>query len=129
MPHLLEKPEITLARIRARKRVYWALGGAVAIHLLLLVGLASVIPMIPDASKVVRPKPFKLTVERPTEEPEQMTAEEKKKRDYLETNPDQEADKPPTDPAFESDKDTLAASEKPAENDKPLPSQDGREFP
>jgi outer membrane biosynthesis protein TonB len=129
MPQLLEKPEITLARIRARKRVYWALGGAVAIHLLLLVSLASVIPLIPDASTVVQPKPFKLTVERPSDETDQMTAEEKKRRDYLETNPDQEADKPPTDPAFESDKDTLAASEKPAENDKPLPSQDGRDLP
>src|SRR6266849_2000993 len=104
MPQLLEKPEITLARIRARKRVYWALGGAVAIHLLLLVSLASVIPLIPDASAIVQPKPLKLNIERPTDQSDEMTAEEKKRRDYLETNPDQEANKPPEDPAFESDK-------------------------
>ena len=47
----------------------------------------------------------------------------------LETNPDQEADHPPEKADFQSDKDTLAASEKPEENDSPLPSQDGRDLP
>src|SRR5450432_647819 len=103
MPQLLEKPETTLARIRARKRVYWALGGAVGIHLILLTGAASVIPLIPDASKLVQPKekPFNLTIDRP-DEPSQMEPEPEKKRDYIETNPDQASDRPPDEATFES---------------------------
>lgn len=128
MPQLLDQPLIA-ARARARKRVLWAIGAAVGIHVILLICLATVIPLIPEARVYVPPKPMKLSIERPPQEPDALSPEEKKKREYLTTNPDQEAAKPPDDPAFESDKDTLAASEKPGEEGKPpLPSQDGREL-
>ena len=129
MPQLLDQPEL-VARSRNRKRVLWAIGAAVGIHVILLICLATVIPLIPEARVYVPPKPLRLNIERPPQEPDTMTAEEKKKREYLETNPDQESEKPPENPTFESDKDTVAASEKPGEEGKePLPSQDGRELP
>ena len=130
MPQLLEQPEVSAARARNRKRVLWAIGGAVGIHLILLICLATLIPLIPEPKVYVPPKPLKLSIERPSEDQQAAAEEEKKKLNYLETNPDQEADKPPEKPAFESDKDTLAASEKPGEEGKePLPSQEGRELP
>ena len=130
MPQLLEQLEVTAARARNRKRVLIAIGAAVGIHLILLICLATLIPLIPEPKVYVPPKPLRLSIERPPEDQTAAAEEAKKKLNYLETNPDQEADRPPEKPAFESDKDTLAASEKPGEEDKePLPSQDGRELP
>ncbi|MBS0659264.1 MAG: hypothetical protein JSR82_13565 [Verrucomicrobia bacterium] len=115
-----------------RKRVLAALGAAVLIHGILLLCLASLAPLMPAPRPfaVVTPKPLKLTIERPDETPA-AAPEEKKKLDYIETNPNRESDKPPEKADFESDKDTLAATERPEDSkgDKPLPTQDGREIP
>lgn len=46
---------------------------------------------------------------------------------YIATTEAQRSEKPPEEKLFESDKDTLAASEKPPENTLPVPSQEGRD--
>lgn len=46
---------------------------------------------------------------------------------YIATTEAQRSEKPPEEKLFESDKDTLAASEKPPENNLPVPSQEGRD--
>lgn len=117
----------------ARKRVLAALAAAVVVHGVLLLCFASLAPLLPNPRNYViapTPKPLTIKMERP-EETSAAEEEPKKKLDYLETNPDQASAKPPDKADFESDKDTLAASENPEDNkgDKPLPSQEGKELP
>ncbi len=50
-------------------------------------------------------------------------------KQFLRTTPEQVADRPPEQAIFESDQDTLAASDQPPDGDLPLPSQKGDEIP
>lgn len=131
MMEMLERESETILT-PTRKRVLAAIGAAVLIHGILILCMASLAPLLPAPRPfaVVTPKPLKLTIERPDETPS-APPEEKKKLDYIETNPNRESDKPPEKADFESDKDTLAATEKPEDSkgDKPLPTQDGKDRP
>lgn len=117
----------------ARKRVLAALGAAVLVHGLILLVFAGLAPLLPNPRSYVTDKDKRITMslERPQQRAEPEAEDPKKNLDYLETNPNQESSKPPEDPAFQSDKDTLAASENPEDNKgaKPLPSQEGRDLP
>ena len=126
-------PTLTTRQQRAaaeRKRNTWkvilALGGALVLHLLLLpiiVWVASHWPKAPI--KGIARAPLQLTILPPTEATPAPAANSNA-APYMRTTEDQTADKKVEDPNFISDHDTLAASENPANGDKPLPSQNGR---
>ncbi len=114
----------------ARKRVLAAVGAAVLVHAILLVAVSLMVRVLPDPKKyVVKPeKPLTVRIERPEES--ESAPEPKKELETLLTNPEQKADAPPPKADFQSNEDTIAASELPGEEGKePMPSQDGREMP
>lgn len=110
-------------REKSRKKTLRAVILSVILHLLLIIGIAIVVGlkpptmMIPEEEETIQvtmvdpPKP-------PDEEPQ-----------YLSTVESQRSKTAPETPAFESDKDTRAASEAPATGDVPLPTQEGEESP
>jgi hypothetical protein len=53
--------------------------------------------------------------------------DQKQDHQYIRTNDDQKSEVKPKDPAFESDKDTSAASEQESKENAPLPTQNGKE--
>src|SRR5215469_12506788 len=113
-----------------RKKIILAIVGSLVLHLIIILGSSRVIALWPDAS---------LPPQKEDQSPPQMTMldapppeeqkEEKQQRQYLRTNDDQKTDQKPVDSMFESDKDTAAASEKPAEGNAPVPTQGGKETP
>ena len=115
---------LTTWREEHRRKTVGALIGSVVIHfliiLLVMLALAFRPPVFaPQAAEA----PVELTIVAPPE------SEPKQKPSYVETSESQQADKPPEDAMFESDKDTRAASPLPAAGDAPIPTQDGIESP
>lgn len=115
-----------------RKRVWWAAGGSLGLHILLLFLWALSIRWLPTPkSPAPTPPPIHLEVVK-TEETPPPTLEETPPptpRPFLDTNGRTPAQTPPDHPAFESDQDSVAASERPATGDGPLPTQEGKKRP
>jgi TonB family protein len=115
---------LTTWRDEYRRKALAALAASLAIHLLAIVSATFVLA---NRSRALAPPaeetPVELTLVAPPE------PQPKQKPSYVETNEAQRADKPPEDSAFESDKDTRAASPLPATGDAPVPTQEGRENP
>ena len=114
---------LTTWREERRRKTVGALIASVVIHFLiiLLVTLALAFRppvFVPQADEA----PVELTIVAPESRPNQ-------KPSYVETSESQQADKPPEDAPFESDKDTRAASPLSATGDAPVPSQNGTENP
>jgi len=109
-----------------RKKIILAIVGSLVLHILIILG-ASKLPALwgnvslPVKNEQTMPELTLLDAAPP--EPQ------KQERQYLRTNDDQKTDQKPVDSMFESDKDTAAASEKPAEGNAPVPTQDGKETP
>lgn len=112
-------------RVDDRKKTALAAGISVLLHLLLILLIAVLLgfrPEIPPPAPADE-TPVEITLlDAPVPKPK--TAPE-----YIETTESQRVDKPPENPAFESDKDTLAASALPASGDAPLPTMDGETGP
>ena len=115
-----------MSRSDERRENLAALLVSVLIHLLLILGAAWF--LLRASTGVVPPKPLdeepiRLTIlppaPKPTPKPQFIATP---KRENLERRPSKDA-------AFESDNDSLAASEAPATGDEPIPSQEGREEP
>ena len=108
-----------------RNKVILALVGSLVLHLVLILAVSKVIALGRDVSIPLKDQeaPELTMLDAAPPEPE------KQERQYLRTNDDQKTDKKPQDSMFESDKDTAAASEKPAEANAPLPTQEGKETP
>ena len=106
-----------------RRKTAAAFIASVLIHLLLILLIAWLLanrPALPP------PKPEEPAVEITLlNSPPAQRAEPQ----YVETSEAQRADRPPENPAFESDKDTHAASPLPATGDAPVPTMDGEESP
>ncbi len=116
---------ISGGRLNERKKTAVAAGISVLLHLLLILLIAVLLGFRPE---IPPPEP---SDETPVEitlmdapPPKPKTAPE-----YIATNETQRVDKPPENPAFESDKDTAAASALPASGDAPLPTMDGETAP
>ncbi len=107
-----------------RKKIVLALAGSILFHviiILLLWGVNEIWPAIPDKASA-------------NEGPTQLTMldsppPQENQRQYVRTNDDQKTDQKPDNPAFESDKDTAAASELAPKADAPLPTQEGKQQP
>lgn len=106
-----------------RKKTAAAFLASVIVHLVIILLLGIMIALRPHTIELpVEEAPVELTIV----EPPPM---EKPKPSYIETSESQRTDQAPANPAFESDKNTAAASIQPATGDMPVPSQDGRESP
>ncbi len=112
-------------RVNDRKKTAAAAGLSVIVHLLLILLIAVMLGFRPEIPPPPPPDeaPVEITLlDAPVPNPK--TAPE-----YIATTESQRVDKPPENPAFESDKDTLAASALPASGDAPLPTMDGETAP
>ena len=114
---------LTTWREERRRKTVGALIASVVIHFLIILLVALALAFrppvfVPQADEA----PVELTIVAPESRPNQ-------KPSYVETSESQQADKPPEDAPFESDKDTRAASPLSATGDAPVPSQDGTENP
>jgi outer membrane biosynthesis protein TonB len=108
-----------------RNKIILAVVGSLILHIVIILAVSKVMALGSDVSPPPKEEaPPELTM-LDTAPPEP----EKQERQYLRTNDDQKTDKKPDDSFFESDKDTVAASEKPAEGHAPVPTQDGKETP
>jgi outer membrane biosynthesis protein TonB len=119
-----------MSRSDERRETLAALAASVVIHLLLILGVA--LFLLRAATSGVPPKPLedepvRLTILPPEPKP---TPKPTPKPQFLAT-PKQETleRKPAKDAAFESDNDSLAASESAPSGAEPIPSQQGREEP
>jgi len=115
---------LTTWREDYRRKALVALVASVVIHLLIILLVTFALGIRPPVFlPQAEEPPVELTIVAPPE------SQPKQKPSYVETNESQQADKAPEDSAFESDKDTRAASPLPATGDAPVPTQDGTEHP
>ncbi|MBV9673401.1 MAG: energy transducer TonB [Verrucomicrobia bacterium] len=107
-----------------RKKIVLALAGSILFHvviILLLWGVNEIWPAVPEKASA-NEQPTQLTMlDSPPPQEDQ--------KQYVRTNDDQKTDQKPDNPAFESDKDTAAASELAPKGDAPLPTQEGKQQP
>jgi TonB family protein len=110
-----------------RNKIILAVVGSLVLHILIILTVSKVIALGRDLSpplpKEEQTPPELTMLDAAPPEPE------KQARQYLRTNDDQNTDQKPADSMFESDKDTVAASEKPAHGNAPVPTQEGKETP
>lgn len=116
-----------------REKVLLAVLGSVVAHVLILLLLALAAQLPPAKAAVARAEPLRVQVvdEEPAPDPPELVTSfaQPTPPPYIQTLDRQQSDRPPEDPAFQSDKDTRAASELPATGDAPMPSQEGRKSP
>ncbi len=121
-----------------RKQVTLAVIGSVGIHLLVLFAWACTVQWFPtaQAANSQPPEEIKLQVVEekpdtpPPPEPELVPKATPAKPVVFKDTPDlPDASQAPKDAAFQSDKNSEAASELPASGNKPLPTQKGRPVP
>lgn len=110
-------------RETTRKKTFRAAVLSILLHLLLIIGIALVVGLQPPTMEIPEEEQ---TIQVTMVDPPPPVVEEPQ---YLSTMESQRSATPPENPAFESDKDTRAASEAPATGDSPLPTQDGEESP
>ena len=116
-----------------RKQVLWAAGGSLGLHVLLLFLWAISIRWLPTPKHPApTPPPIHLEVVKTEATPPPRLEEEPPTptpRPFSDPSNRDPAATPPDKPAFESDQDSVAASEHPATGDGPLPTQEGKERP
>ena len=102
---------------KTNRRTWWAVLFSLLVHLLIILAVAWVyfLEMEPPPEPV---EEIEITIVEPPDAPPKPT--------FVDTSAP-EAEKPPENAAFESDRDTAAASPDAATGAEPMPSQDGRE--
>lgn len=128
MPTLTTRPKRAATDRRRTQKVVIAIVASLLLHGLLLLVLGWALPHWPKSHLHGGPinGPLRVTILPPEATPTPGPGNAPS-REYMRTTDEQRSEKKPDDPAFESDKDTLAASEKPAEGHLPMPSQDGKQ--
>lgn len=102
------------------------------INLLLMIVIAWTVPHWPRRHPKGTGAPITLTMVPSTPAPDQSalkSSDAAAPPPYIATQDENQSDHAPDQPAFISDKDTQAASEKPAAGFDPLPTQDGKQIP
>lgn len=102
-----------------RSKVLVAIVLSLLLHLLFILGVGVTLAWKPSPARPTLDEPVELILVEPV----------KTKPAYIATSDSQRSEKAPDKPRFESDKDTKAASNAPADGQEALPSQDGRENP
>jgi len=114
-----------ITRQRERRRTLIAFFASVIIHLLLLLIAILIFALNPELFDRPEPtpdddEPIEFTIVPPPElEPEQ--------RLFVDSSQTEASDAPPPDPKFESDQDSVAASERPPMDETPVPTTNGEE--
>jgi outer membrane biosynthesis protein TonB len=108
-------------RIRNKKKTALAAIVSIVVHLLLILLLAWLLGFRPS---IAPPAP-----EEPAVEITFLNELPRMEPQYIETSEAQRSEKAPENPAFESDKDTQAASELPASGNAPVPTMEGEDAP
>src|SRR4051812_23160860 len=116
--------ELAEERRQEARKIVWAFLGALLVHLIIgfiltMVGSGGEVPMVPED------KPVELTIiDTPLINPPKP-----KNSMFVETDESRQSKEAPTEKTFESNANSIAASEAPPTGDLPLPSQEGKDRP
>jgi outer membrane biosynthesis protein TonB len=112
-------------RKQEARKIFWALLAAVLIHLVIAYSIATFGGMLSSPFSVAEEKPIELTfVDLATPAPAVP-----KNTMFMETDESKQSAEQPKDKTFESNANSIAASELPATGNIPLPSQQGKDRP
>ena len=117
-----------ISAVPVRRQVTIGIVASVVLHLLAFLVMALFAGMVrkPVDLAAAKPPPEELEMTiMPPEEPQILAAPVEQEKPFIDSRGLAES-KPAANPVFETDKDMTAASEKAANGDVPLPSQDGR---
>jgi outer membrane biosynthesis protein TonB len=110
-------------RKQEARKIFWALLAAVLIHLVIAYSIATFSGMLSSPFSAAEEKPIELTfvdLAKPTVPKNTM---------FMETDESKQSADQPKEKTFESNANSIAASELPATGDIPLPSQQGKDRP
>jgi outer membrane biosynthesis protein TonB len=112
---------------RDRRKVWWAVLASIALHLLIGLSLAAFAGSQPDITLPEDVPPPKLTImDLPEPTPPPLVP---KHAPMTTVDPDRKSAEAPKEKTFEANENSIAAAEKAATADNPLPGQDGKERP
>jgi TonB family protein len=114
-----------LERKQEFRKIFWALLAALLVHLVVAYSIAVSGGLFSSHSVMEEDKPIELTFVDLNKAP----AETKKNTMFMETPDSKKAPEPPKEQTFESNANSVAASQQPATGDAPLPSQQGKDRP
>jgi outer membrane biosynthesis protein TonB len=116
-------------RKKEHKRIALALAISLLIHLLIILAAFIILTLHPDLARKVLPQ---AQPEEPVEVtflPPPTPTPPPKEKDFIDSAEGQASEKAPEQAAFESDQNMVAASERPAQSNEPLPSLEGDDLP
>ena len=109
------------------RKILWALLAALFLHLLIGYGIARFSGIFSSPIVVEEDKPVELTIVDLSTPPPVPAAQ--KNTMFMETDESKQSVEPPKEKTFESNANSIAASQQPATGDAPLPSQQGKDRP
>ena len=109
------------------RKILWALLAALFLHLLIGLGIARFSGVFSSPIVVEEDKPVELTIVDLSTPPPVPAAQ--KNTMFMETDESKQSVEPPKEKTFESNANSIAASQQPATGDAPLPSQQGKDRP
>ena len=115
--------ELATERKQEARKIFWALLGALLIHVVVGYGLAVFGGGGRSVTVPEEDKPVELTIV------DMPPVPKPKNTMFMETDESRQTPEPPKEKTFESNANSRAASEQPAGGDVPLPSQQGKEQP
>jgi outer membrane biosynthesis protein TonB len=107
------------------RKIFWALLAAVVIHLAIACFIAVFGGMFSSPFSVTEEKPIELTFE----DLGTQAPAAKKNTMFMETDESKQSKEPPKEKTFESNANSIAATQNPATGGMPLPSQQGKDRP
>lgn len=117
------REQALITRKREHRRTLVAFIASLIVHLLLLLIAILIVAFNPEIFERPEPEPDDEPIEFTILPPPEPTPE----RMFVDSMQTEAADAPPLDAVFESDQDSIAASERPPQEDRPLPTTDGEE--
>jgi outer membrane biosynthesis protein TonB len=115
-------------RRKELRKIAWALGAALALHLIVGYGIArfhDVLFTRADTTETEEDKPMEMTI---VDLPPKPVAPPKNSM-FMETDESKATQEAPKEKTFESNANSIAASQQPPTGAAPLPSQEGRDLP
>jgi hypothetical protein len=117
--------ELAAERKQEARKILWAFLAALLVHLIIAYLLAIVTVLRPPPEEVEEDKPVELTIM----DASSVVPEKPKNSAFIETDESRQTREAPKEKTFESNANSLAASEAPPSGELPLPSQEGKERP
>lgn len=112
---------------RKSRKVWWAVFGSLLLHLVVAFSLAAFSESLaPPPPELPDDEPVELTMMNLAADPAPTPMINPS---YIDTDLSRESKTPPAEQTFESNANSIAASEQPASGDAPVPTQQGRDLP